>query len=212
MLAHAKALLHGRARIIGQVGQQQRAVQARQRMVLADDRADGLGPRVVRAQAGVGGRLEHQSYIGAVVHDALHDLGSAGDLDVQRHLRVAAPVAGQHAVEHEFDEALAQHQIDMAALGVAQAVDFREEALLDVLLALHVAGQDMAGIGGHHAASTPFEQRHAAVAFQRGDGPADGGRVHVQHFGGAAHRTAAHDLHEVVGAAGVEFFVHDGTP
>ncbi|MNN65550.1 hypothetical protein D3C81_1810590 [compost metagenome] len=116
---------------------------------------------------------------------------------------MAAPVAGQHAVEHEFDETFAQHQVDVPAFGFAQAVDLGKEALLDVLLALHVAGQDVAGVGGHHAAPAALEQRHAAVAFQRGDGPADGGRVHVQHFGGAAHRPAAHDLHEIVGAAGV---------
>ncbi|KAG1242871.1 hypothetical protein G6F68_016014 [Rhizopus microsporus] len=98
----------------------------------------------------------------------------------------------------------------MAAFGLAQAVDLGKEALLDVLLAFHIAGQDVARVRGHHPAPAAFEQGHAAVALQRGDGAADGGGVHVQHFGGAAHRAAAHDLHEIVGAAGVEFFVHGG--
>ncbi|MCY1374726.1 hypothetical protein D9M69_620870 [compost metagenome] len=162
------------------------------------------------AQAGVVGRLEHQSYIGAVIDDALHDLGGAGDIDVQRDFGVAAPVAGQHLVEHHFDEAFAQHQVDMAALGIAQAVDLRKEALLDVLLAFDVAGQDVARVGGNHAASPALEEGHAAIALQRRDGPTDGRRVHVQYFGGAAHGASAHDLHEVMGASGVQFFVHGG--
>ena len=123
VLAHAEAFLHGGAGIVGQIGQQQRPAQAGERMVVAHDGADGLGPRVMRAQPRVVGRLEHQADIGLVVDDALRDLGGARHVDVQRDLGMAAPVARQHAVEHHFHEALAQHQVDMAALGLAQAVD-----------------------------------------------------------------------------------------
>ena len=74
----------------------------------------------------------------------------------------------------------------MAALGLAQAVDLGEEAVLDVLLPFHVARQHVAGVGRHQTASAPLEQGHAAIALQRGDGPADGGGVHVQQLGRAA--------------------------
>ena len=62
------------------------------------------------------------------------------------------------AVAHQpVHVALAHHDVDVAALDLADAVHLRHQVLLLAVLAAHVAGQHLARVGGHHAAAMPLD-------------------------------------------------------
>ncbi|MCY1217718.1 hypothetical protein D9M72_296430 [compost metagenome] len=73
-----------------------------------------------------------------------------------------------------FDETFARHDVDMAARHLLDAVEFGQQLLLLVVLVADIGGQQIARLGGNHAAAMPLQQARAAVFLQHGDGPADG--------------------------------------
>ncbi len=212
VLAHAERFGQRGALMGCKVGERQRTAPARERMVLADMGADRRDPRIMRAQPDIVRRLEGKADMRQVFEDMPYRFIGAGHLDAVGHVGMLAQESLQHGLEHQVDEALAEYQFHMALLGVLQIVDLGQEGIAQILLAPREQRQQPSGIGGHDAAPSALQQRHAQVLLQPGHGPTHHRRIDLQHVGGAAHRARLDDLQQAQRPLAVQHMLHDASP
>ncbi|MNM65372.1 hypothetical protein D3C81_768100 [compost metagenome] len=175
-------------------------------------RADRRQPRIVRAQAHVVGRLEGEADMREVFQDMADGFIGARHLDAAGDVRVLAQEALQHRLQHQVDKALAEDQLDMAALGILQVVDLGQEGVVEILLAPREQRQQAPRVGGDHAAPAPLQQRQPGVLFQLGHGAAHHRGVQLEYLGRATHRAGFDDLQQAHRPLAVQHVIHVFAP
>ena len=103
-------------------------------------------------------RLEQHADVGPLLDDAPHDLVGAAHRQVDGDAGMPRHEAAQAVAHQPVDEALAGDDVDVAALDLLDAVELGQQLLLLAVLAAQVAGQELAGVGGHHAAAAPLNR------------------------------------------------------
>jgi len=97
--------------------------------------------RVVRMQPLIPRWREKDADMRALVDDALDDLVCASDVQSDRDLRMRLHEMAKAFLHQSIDIAFAGHDIDVAGLNLANAVDLRKQVLLLALLPAQIEGQ-----------------------------------------------------------------------
>ncbi len=125
-------------------------------------------------------------------------MAELADIDADVDARMLDAERPDHVLHQAVDEALADHQVDVAAPHAAQLLQARVQVLLLRAAGAVVFEQHVGGLGRRQPARAALEQRNAQFLFQQLDLAADDRRRGAELVGRAADRATGHDLIEVL--------------
>ncbi|MNL08019.1 hypothetical protein D3C87_1287220 [compost metagenome] len=204
-LAQSVGRGHQRERIRQDVRDGQRRAPLCQLMIGRRQQTDRVLAADATAQPGIDGRVVGQPDMRGVGRHRFHHLVHRSHIDADVDLRICDAERSDHVFHEAVDEALADHQVDVAALHAPQLLQARVQVLLLRAAAPVIFQQHVRRFGGRQPARAALEQLHPQLLFQQLDLAADDGSRRVELVGRAPYRAASHDLVEVLQADLADF-------